>query len=987
MTESKKSRNVLTTIALILAAFVMVVQMPNYSIGLSGGRLGSILKYFPALAHSATLIFITMIFGAVYAKRKQKTEYADIFRYWLMAVVTLLVFNIAYDVLAPNQFKMWSIWGIFFPFITSSSIILSTILISLFFKPAIVNWLNKYENKQMGLILTTLTILLFVLSVGKMPFNTSIYALFLVLYFAWGMYLSRLKYSYKQIGVWVLIGIAAFVLAILISYGFSGIFGYKRGNWNPRLMLNLASPLMFLVANAAFVLFKPIIDTLKRKHLRQILPAMIFMTSPIAAGFTNAVAFTGSAKVNKAIVFIGLVILNFVLSALMQKYLFKNKKSKYLVSYLSQSQNPVRILEDAVKAFIKGVKKYKILLLTWGWFYVLTFISFIMQYENFRVVFLTTGSLNAFAYLLGVKFFTPVLATIFLYAIFAILYFVTTRYWISNFLASALLIIWAIANRIKLNLRGEPIYPSELSEATNAQSLMSFVNRNLLIIVAVVLVIAIIVIAYLEFKHPIKQTASWKNRGIWALLSLLLFVTPVRFNHETNPIHYISVAFDNVAKFANPERDLLNNGPLLNFLNYIDLQAMNKPNNYTKANVQNVMDKYEKIAQKINKTRKNDLSKQTIVFNLSESFVDPHTFPTIKLNKNVPNPVQFISSLKNKATYGTMLSAGYGGGTANMEWESLTGFNMGLFKTLITPYVQVVPHYTFYPTIGMNFSEASAIHPYIGSYYSRVENYRRFKFSKFVYLGSKYKIIDQKHLGNSPYNSDFTAYANGLKQINSYKGGQFINLISMQNHMPYHNWYPGNEYNDKFSGKLFNDPGINEQMATYIKGTQYTDQAVKGFIQAIDKIKKPITFVFYGDHYPSILPQTLTELYPVQMHSTRYFIYSNKYAREHGSLTKLKKKYKYVNTSDFIAMMLAQTNSKVSAYQALLTKIHEELPALSINFKEGKGLELINEKGKVVNPKKLTNSQQALLRDYKLIQYDMTEGKGYSVDSKDFYKN
>uniref|UniRef100_UPI00243187D6 LTA synthase family protein n=1 Tax=Lactobacillus gallinarum TaxID=52242 RepID=UPI00243187D6 len=384
--------------------------------------------------------------------------------------------------------------------------------------------------------------------------------------------------------------------------------------------------------------------------------------------------------------------------------------------------------------------------------------------------------------------------------------------------------------------------------------------------------------------------------------------------------------------------------------------------------------------------RKNTLKDQTIVYNLSESFVDPYTFPTIKIDPKTPNPVKFIQSMKDRSTYGSMLSAGYGGGTANMEWETLTGFNMGMFKSTLTPYVQIVPNYDFYPTIGMDFNYKSAVHPFIGTYYSRVEDYKRFKFNKFVYLGSKYKIIDQKKLGKSTYNSDFTTYANGLKQINSMKGGQFINLISIQNHMPYNNWYPNNEYMGKVSGELFNTAAVREQMATYIKGTQYTDKAVKKFIGQIDKIKKPITIVFYGDHYPSILSQNYTGRYPVQMHSTRYFIYSNKYAREHGAKEKLTHNTNYVNTSDFTAMMLEQTNSKVTPYQALLTEVHKKLPAITINFNGDKGFQLVDQKGHFVDPKKLTSEQQAILNDYEMVQYDMTAGQAYGLKAKGFYK-
>ena len=226
-----------------------------------------------------------------------------------------------------------------------------------------------------------------------------------------------------------------------------------------------------------------------------------------------------------------------------------------------------------------------------------------------------------------------------------------------------------------------------------------------------------------------------------------------------------------------------------------------------------------------------------------------------------------------------------------------------------------------------------------------------------------------------------------MQQINARKDGQFINLISIQNHMPYNNWYPHNEYMGKISGDLFNTPAIREQMATYVKGTQYTDKAVKQFIGQIDKIQKPITLVFYGDHYPSIISQSYTAKYPVEMHSTRYFIYSNKYAREHGAKTHLPRKANnFVSSSDFIAMMLEQTDSKVTPYQALLTEVHKKLPAITINFKGDKGYELIGRKGQVIEPQYLTKEQQDLLADYETIQYDMTAGKAYGLQIKGFYK-
>src|SRR5699024_3835939 len=127
----------------------------------------------------------------------------------------------------------------------------------------------------------------------------------------------------------------------------------------------------------------------------------------------------------------------------------------------------------------------------------------------------------------------------------------------------------------------------------------------------------------LEIKFPIKKKGSWKRRGIWALLSLLLFMTPVRFNHDGGIIYHINRRFDNKQSFRNPERDIQINGPLLNFLNCFDLQIRNKPTNYSKSTIQHLNEKYSKIATEITKPRKNNLTNQTISDNSSDSFVDP----------------------------------------------------------------------------------------------------------------------------------------------------------------------------------------------------------------------------------------------------------------------------------------------------------------------------------------------------------------------------
>ncbi|MGL6206198.1 MAG: LTA synthase family protein [Lactobacillus panisapium] len=991
MNKNKKTLKVVQIVCLLAATLFMLIQM--YSLkGIAARAHYSFVRFMPNMLHNATIMIVPMVFGAVYSKKKQSVS--ESFKYWLMVIVTLIVYYILFFIKVPGRFNMWRVFGMLFPIITSTSVLFAGLFFSMLVQPRLYDLQHKLTEKQNLLVLSILTLLGFALSAGNLTFQYSLYGLYLILFFAWGMFLANVEIKGKVLVLALLSGLVSFFVVVIGVSGFDAVYwsqiisGNGGGDWNREFLNNPSSPFMFLLVVAAFLLFKKVIMTFSEKQMRYFIPVIMLMDAPISNRFMNAFRFTGSSMINKLIMIVLMVIIAIIWDQLLERYLFKLKPCAKVIDYLNHESSLAKICEKGWQIFTRFIIRNRVNLLTWAWFYILSFGSFLIESDNLRIQISTAATINAIVYLLGTKFFAIILTTIFLDALFSIFYFITTRYWTSNMLVSLIAIGWAIANKIKLLLRGEPIYPTEISEIVNWKTLLPMVGKKLVIVILIAIVIVIALDVFLELKFTIKKHGSWKKRGIWALISLLLFMTPLRFNHDGGVIYHINRGFDNRQKFRNPERDIQVNGPVLNFLNYIDLQIMDQPaTGYSASTIKQLNDKYSKVANRINKNRKNDLQKQTIVFNLSESFVDPNTFPTIKFERSAPNPVKFIESMKSRSSYGTMLSAGYGGGTANMEWETLTGLNMGLFKSTLTPYVQVVPNYDFYPTIGMNFDYKSAVHPFIGTYYSRREDYRRFKFDKFVYAGSKYKIIDQKKLGKSGYNSDFTTYANGLHQINSRKGGQFINLISIQNHMPYNNWYPHNEYMGKISGDLFNTPAVREQMATYVKGTQYTDKAVKQFIGQIDKIKKPITLVFYGDHYPSIISQSYTAKYPVQMHSTRYFIYSNKYAREHGAKTRLPRKANnFVSSSDFIAMMLEQTDSKVTPYQALLTEVHKKLPAITINFDGDKGYELIGRKGQVIDPKYLTKKQQELLSDYETIQYDMTAGKAYGLGIKGFYK-
>ena len=138
-----------------------------------------------------------------------------------------------------------------------------------------------------------------------------------------------------------------------------------------------------------------------------------------------------------------------------------------------------------------------------------------------------------------------------------------------------------------------------------------------------------------------------------------------------------------------------------------------------------------------------------------------------------------------------------------------------------------------------------------------------------------------------------------------------------------------------------------------------------------------MTFVFYGDHLPGIYWNTKNN---TVLHQTDYFIYSNKYAREHLGMTDYDQ-YKLVSPTDFMSLVQKQTSTKTTPYTALLEKVLDELPVITTKAAAGSEEDtdaaMINDNGELIKYDNLSSSQKKLYKEYKLVQYDMTAGNNY----------
>lgn len=558
---------------------------------------------------------------------------------------------------------------------------------------------------------------------------------------------------------------------------------------------------------------------------------------------------------------------------------------------------------------------------------------------------------------LGIHFTIPDAILFQILVLTAVIFFVyicINQYWIASCLVLLVSVLFVIANFIKFGMRREPVLPSDLTWLSKPATLLGFVDSSQ-IVFTVMSLLAIVALSVfgMKFFFKGKIISSWK-------IQVLLIIT--MFFSFRNVMSIFSDKENGKIRSNVPIITTLNNYQDINWLgntsnarykglayvwmNQLTTEVIQKPEGYSKERLAKIQEKYRKLAEVINKERNGYLSDQTVIYILSESFSDPRKISTVEVTQN---PIPNIENIMQTHTSGQMQSDGYGGGTANMEFQTLTGLPFyNISQTVSVLYTEVFPKIHDVPSISNVYAteDKIAIHLAGKSNYSRDIVYSRLDFKDFITTNTK--GVKYRNEGISP--SDESTYNLVIENLSPQKG-QFFSVMTMQNHSP---WLEANPETLDAKGQGFTSEE-NSKLTFYSRLLYQTDAATQAFLEKLSKIDKKITVVFYGDHLPGLYPESAFKDYPEGQYQTDYFIWSNFDAP--------KMDYPLVNSSDFSAMVFEQTNSKVSPYYALLTEV---LKKASVDKKalEGEALEIAD--------------------DLKMVEYDLISGKGYLT--KDFFK-
>ena len=306
------------------------------------------------------------------------------------------------------------------------------------------------------------------------------------------------------------------------------------------------------------------------------------------------------------------------------------------------------------------------------------------------------------------------------------LIFIINRFWIATAIFSTVMTVYAVANHIKIESRNEPVLPADLNFITggNTGQLASFIPQSSqgLVNTAVSGVIWLVVICiimqfidgrnaviYCSWRHPftgIKNLAGTLTRIVAACCSFALCFSFVwGFGNEGYWSTDFAKNLGDSPQIWNGLADSTNNGPVVNFLRLAHTKTMDKPNGYSQEAMEKISRKYTEQAKQLNQTRTENMTDNTVIMVLSETFSDPTRVPGVSFSED---PMPNIRHVKAQTTSGLMLSPGYGGGTANIEYQALSGLSMANYSsTLSIAYQQLVPSLKWAPTLNQAWNKAN----------------------------------------------------------------------------------------------------------------------------------------------------------------------------------------------------------------------------------------------------------------------------------------
>lgn len=509
-----------------------------------------------------------------------------------------------------------------------------------------------------------------------------------------------------------------------------------------------------------------------------------------------------------------------------------------------------------------------------------------------------------------------------IFVTFSIVYLFKRRIFV-RMIIGAIWVILGIANGYILLKRVTPFNAQDLKIAGDGIALINNYCNGFEVVVIAVGAVALLIWLISMWRRG-GQYAG-KIHHIAALIGIIVcgvlytFVTNIAIDKRV-----VSTYFGNIA-FAYEDYGL----PYC-FSASLFNTGISEPNGYTKK----AMAKIDKDGE-LNQTaasRSSDELPNIIVVQL-ESYFDVANAEFFTTSEDAcPN----LHNLYQNYSNGYFKVPSVGAGTANTEFEVLTGMNLRYFGPGEYPYKTYSKKH---PTESAATALASlgygthALHDNTGNFYSRANVFNNMGFDTFT---SK-EFMNVLQTTENGWAKDEILTHHIMEAMDTTKQEDFVFTVSVQGHGN----YPETQVieNPKIQVEGIEDEALKNKWEYYVNQVYEMDQFVGDLIKAVEERNEPSVVVFYGDHLPT-MGLKAEDLKSRYLYNTNYVIWDN--------------------------IGLQKDDKNIPAYQLM----SEVLNRLDIHS------------GTVFNYHQQRKGTKNYLSDLELLQYDILYGKQYVYNGK-----
>ena len=533
------------------------------------------------------------------------------------------------------------------------------------------------------------------------------------------------------------------------------------------------------------------------------------------------------------------------------------------------------------------------------------------------------------------------------YGIFWVFRLVLGRKVLAAWSASALCFLFGLANHYVLTFRGRIIFPCDLlsiGTAANVAANYDYTpDKNIWIAAGILLGYWLVLLAAHAVFHPAgRQRLRLRTALVsWVTLAAcccVFFFTPL---------------LPAIGIYAQQWKTQAN-GFLLNFMTALRYSFVSAPKDYSAERAREIADRLAKeppVSSGLEQP-------ENLIVIMNESLADmTSAFPNLELSED---PLSYFHSLKENTVKGTMISPVTGGGTANVEFEFLTGDSLAFLPSSTVAYQLYC--YDGIPSLvsqlkALNY-HASAFHPYLSSGWNRTSVYPWMGFDRQFYE----EDVQEPRLIRK-YVSDSSDYQQLFRWTDETSGPTFLFNVTMQNHSGYAQGWN----NLDRSVEVVGPGGASSITAQYFSLVKESDNAIRELIEHYSACDERTMIVFFGDHQPplgndfyeAVYGKNLDDRTPeevLQEYQVPFFIWANYDIPEAEGVT---------ISSNFLGTLTAYlAGLELTDYQKLHWELLSRLPvATTVGFMTADGAVTDQEAD-------LPEETRSLYEDYRILAYN-----------------